>query len=136
MQDLDNSKFVEVVFMMFAFLLFAVLGAIIVVFGVNNIIAPLVWFHKAEVAEENKNVFGKLIGTAKIIGGIGILLFSIMAFIDILTTKPAFFMLFSCSISAHALWEEGFFRFYQPSAGIFLHGFRLAETGGFRHAQG
>lgn len=27
--------------MMFAFLLFAVLGAIIVVFGVNNIIAPL-----------------------------------------------------------------------------------------------
>ena len=42
---------------MFAFLLFAVLGAIIVVFGVNNIIAPLVWFNKAEVAEENKTVF-------------------------------------------------------------------------------
>jgi phosphotransferase system glucose/maltose/N-acetylglucosamine-specific IIC component len=83
----------EVVFMMFAFLLFAVLGAIIVVFGVNNIIAPLVWFNKAEVAEENKTVFGKLIGTAKIIGGIGILLFSVMAFIDISTTKPALFMI-------------------------------------------
>ena len=58
-----------------SFLLFAVLGAIIVVFGVNNIIAPLVWFNKAEVAEENKTVFGKLIGTAKTIGGTGILLF-------------------------------------------------------------
>ena len=79
--------------MMFAFLLFAVLGAIIVVFGVNNIIAPLVWLNKAEVAEENKTVFGKLIGTAKIIGGTGILLFSVMAFIDILTTKPALFMI-------------------------------------------
>ncbi len=79
--------------MLFAFLLFAVLGAIIVVFGVNNIIAPLVWFNKAEVAEENKTVFGKLIGTAKIIGGIGIFLFSVMAFIDILTTKPALFMI-------------------------------------------
>ena len=77
--------------MMFAFLFFAVFGAILVVFGVNNIIAPLVWFHKAEVVEENKTVFGKLIGTAKIIGGTGILLFSVMGFIDILTTKPALF---------------------------------------------
>lgn len=63
------------------------------VFGVNNIIAPLVWLNKAEVAEENKTVFGKLIGTAKIIGGIGVLLFSVMAFIDISTTKPALFMI-------------------------------------------
>lgn len=59
----------------------------------NNIIAPLVWLNKAEVAEENKTVFGKLIGTAKIIGGIGVLLFSVMAFIDISTTKPALFMI-------------------------------------------
>ena len=40
--------------MMFAFLLFAVLGAIIVVFGVNNIIAPLYGFIRQKLQKKTR----------------------------------------------------------------------------------
>ena len=78
--------------MITAFLFCAVVGAVLVVFGVNSIKAPVLWYNRAQVAEENKTVFGKLMGTAQIIGGTGILLFGIMGFIDIVITKPDLWM--------------------------------------------
>lgn len=86
--------------MMAAFLFLAVLGAALVVLGVNSIKNPILWYNRAKVPEENKTIFGKLMGTAQIIGGIGILLFSVMSFLTISTTKPIFGMIGICLMIA------------------------------------
>lgn len=60
------------------------------VLGVNNIKNPISWYNRAKVAEENKTIFGKLMGTAQIICGIGILILCLFTFFAVLTTKPVF----------------------------------------------
>lgn len=76
--------------MMVAFIFLEVLGSALVVLGVNRIKNPISWYNREKVAEENKTIFGKLMGTAQIIGGIGILLLCFFSFFTILTTKPIF----------------------------------------------
>lgn len=68
----------------------AVLGAALVVLGVNSIKDPISWYNRAKVEEENKTIFGKLMGTAQVIGGIGILILCLFTFIAVLTTKQIF----------------------------------------------
>lgn len=83
-----RSEGEEAVFMTAAFLLSAVIGALLVVFGVDHIKAPFSWYNRANIAEENKTVFGKRMGTAQIIGGTGILLFCVMGILSISGIKP------------------------------------------------
>ena len=78
--------------MMGAFLFFAVIGALLVVSGSDHIKAPFSWYNRANIAEENKTVFGKLMGTAQIIGGTGILLFCVMGILSISEIKPDLWM--------------------------------------------
>lgn len=81
---------------MVAFIFLAVLGSALVVLGVNRIKNPILWYNRAKVPEEYRTIFGKLMGTAQIIGGIGILLFSVMSFLTISTTKPIWAMIGIC----------------------------------------
>lgn len=46
--------------MMAAFLFLAVLGAALVVLGVNSIKNPILWYNRAKVPEENKTIFGMI----------------------------------------------------------------------------
>lgn len=62
-------------------------GTALVVQGVLSIKTSISWKNRPKVAEENKVVFGKLMGTARIIGGIGVLLFGVLSVIAKLTTK-------------------------------------------------
>lgn len=74
--------------MIAACLFLAVAGAALVVYGVISMKTSISWRHRPKVAEENRAVFGKLKGTAQIIGGSGIILFGVLSLLAVLTAKP------------------------------------------------
>ncbi len=57
-----------------------VLGIILIVLGVINVrgnISTIHWYHRHRLSEENKKVFGKLVGCGTCIVGFSIVLFGI-----------------------------------------------------------
>ena len=78
---------------MVAFLIPTAVGAILVMLGINNIkgdITSIHWYHRQRVTEENKAVFGKLMGTGTVFCGMGCVSFGLLSLLTELTTKPIF----------------------------------------------
>lgn len=73
---------------MIAFLLPAAVGAVMILIGISNIkgdIGSIHWYHRQRVTEENKAVFGKLMGTGTILCGASVSLFALLSLLAELT---------------------------------------------------
>lgn len=78
---------------MAAFLISAAVGAVLVILGISNMkgnINSIHWYHRQRVTEENKAVFGKLMGIGTIVCGISIFLFGLLSALAELTEQSIF----------------------------------------------
>jgi len=61
-----------------------ILGVLILIIGILNTrgnISSLHWYHRYRVTEENKIVFGKIVGIGTIIIGISMILLGVLSFV-------------------------------------------------------
>ena len=61
----------------------ALLGLVIIFLGFTNVkgnLSSIHWYHRQRVTEENKAVFGKLIGRGTMLIGMGLIAFSLFAY--------------------------------------------------------
>lgn len=78
---------------MAAFIVLIAVGIAVVMLGISNMkgnIHSIHWYHRQRVSEENKAVFGKLMGIGTISCGAGILLFGVLSILSELTARPEF----------------------------------------------
>lgn len=73
-----------------AFITAGILGVILIALGVMNMkgnISSLHWYHRQRVTEENRKLFGKLVGLGTLMIGVAIILFGILFWIYEITTQ-------------------------------------------------
>ena len=71
----------------------AAVGLLIAILGITNMrgnISTIHEYHRKRVSEENKKIFGKLVGLGTLIIGIGCILFGVLLLIFELTQQDIF----------------------------------------------
>ncbi len=72
------------------------LGVLLIVLGAFNLkghVNLIHWYHRKRVSEENKAVFGKLMGIGTIVPGAGCVLFGLFAGLTELLNQPIFIII-------------------------------------------
>ena len=69
----------------------AAVGLFIVILGIINMtgnISSLHWYHRQRVTEEDRTIFGKLVGLGTLIVGLALILFGVLYFVFEKTNHP------------------------------------------------
>lgn len=76
---------------MIVYLLLIVIGIILIITGISNIkgnIDSIHSYHRNRVTEDDKKVFGKLMGTGTIVCGTGIIISGVLFFLSTVLNRP------------------------------------------------
>lgn len=75
---------------MAAIVFIVLLGAALIALGIIGLKTSTPWYPKPKVSEENRAVFEKLMSTAQIIGGIGMLTLGVCTFLAAATANQMY----------------------------------------------
>ena len=81
---------------MFASIITLIIGIVCVLLGVQNArgnISSLHSYHRHRVSEEDRLPFGRMVGLGTIIVGVGIILFSILSAVTLLTDNDVYILI-------------------------------------------
>lgn len=95
---------------MIAYLPPIAVGIVLMVFGINSIkgnINSIHSYHRHRVSEENKAIFGKLMGAGTIACSVGIILFGVLSLLSEVQDKPVLLSIGSFSAIAGLLIGVG-----------------------------